>query len=203
MNIGPHTDDDLIESYLMRRLAEEEVARVEEHLLVCPMCQHQTEEMEEFILVTRSALPDFGRKPPSRALHIRAAGILHSWSGVLGLVAVLTAFTAGVFVPFHRLRTDLPPSEINLHAMRGPGNPTIHVQSGHKLLLNLDTTELPSGDYAVQVVDSSGTEVWSGPAQQLQNPIRANVGRSLRPGRYWVRLLRGEELVREYGLEIG
>jgi len=203
MNIGPHPDDDLIENYLMHRLAEEEVAGVEEHLLVCPLCQHHTEETEEFILVTRSALPDFGRKPPSRALHIRASGILYSWSGVLGLVAVLAAFTAGVFVPFHRLRTSLPPYEITLHAMRGPSNPLIHIQTGHKLLLNLDTTELPSGDYAVQVVDSSGTEVWSGPAQQLQNPIRANVGRSLRPGRYWVRLLRGEELVREYGLEIG
>lgn len=203
MNIGPHPDDDLIECYLMHRLAEEEVARVEEHLLACPACQHQLEEMEEFILVTRSALPDFGRKPPSRALHIRAAGIIHSWSGMLGLAALLAAFTAGAFVPFHRLRTNLPPSEITLHAMRGPSNPLIHVQSGHKLLLNLDTTELPSGDYAVQVVDSSGTEVWSGPAQRLQNPIRADVGGSLRPGRYWVRLLRGEELVREYGLEIG
>ncbi|HMD48969.1 MAG TPA: hypothetical protein VKG79_07720, partial [Bryobacteraceae bacterium] len=149
------------------------------------------------------ALPDFARKPASRALHIHASGVLHSWSGVIGLVALLAAFTAGVFVPFHHLRTNLPPAEIYLYAMRGPRNPTIHLQSGHKLLLNLDTTELPSGDYAVQVVDSSGAEVWSGAAQQLQNPIRANVGRPLRPGRYWVRLLRGGELVREYGLEIG
>ncbi len=202
MNIGPHPDDDLIENYLMRRLSEEEVAGVEEHLLVCPACQSKAEETEEFILVTQSALPAFERKPPSRALHTRAAGILHSWSGVPVFVAVLAAFAAGYFVPLHRLRTNLPPSEVNLFAMRGPANPAIHVQSGHKLILNLDTTELPSGDYAVQVVDSSGAEVWSGAARQLQNPFRVAVGRLLRPGRYWVRLLRGADLVREYGLEI-
>jgi hypothetical protein len=113
------------------------------------------------------------------------------------------AAAAGVVMHFSHIRDNLPPSEVHLYAMRGPENPSVRVQSGHRLLLNLDATELPSeGEYTVRVVDSGGTEVWSGAAQQLQNPIRALVSRQLHPGRYWVRLLRGRELVREFGLQI-
>lgn len=191
INIGAHVADDVLEKYLLHRLAEAEVAPVEEHLLVCHKCQVQAEETEEFILVTKTALKATQSKPAGLALRTSAAGFAHWWVSVPVSAAVAAAIAAAFLVP-------VPLSHISLKTMRGPE--MAHVMSGARLILELDTTGLPAeGGYKVRVVDSRGAEVWTGVPQSLGNVA---VG-SLRPGRYWVRLTRGGVLLREYGpLEI-
>jgi len=202
MNIGPHVADDVLEKYLLERLPEAQLASVEEHLLVCRRCQVDARETEEFILATRAALEAEKRKPAGRALRVTSAGFLHSWLSVPVLATVVAAVTAAIFIPAHR-NPALPPSQVSLFAMRGLETRPVHVRAGGGLIMNLDATGLPvDGEYGVRVVDAHGGEVWTGVPRRLGTRIRAVLGIKLRPGRYWVRLTRTGELVREYGLQI-
>lgn len=203
MNIGPHVADDVLENYLLHRLPEAEMAPLEEHLLVCRRCQAQAQETEEFILATQAALQAGERKPARRALHATSGGFPHSWVGVPVVTMIVAAVAAAIFIPLHRSGNNLPPAYVSLKAMRGPETMPAHVRAGAELILFLDTTGLPvGGEYGVRVVDSRGAEVWTGVPQLLVNRVRAEVGGRLRPGRYWVRLTRSGELLREYGLQI-
>lgn len=201
MHIGPHIADDVLEKYLMQRLGEEDVAAVEEHLLVCPACQTQAQETEEFIIVTRAALRDTGRKPSARAALSRGAGAMHSWF-------TFTVFAAAVATLL--LVFALRPSpgaagvaEVRLYAMRGGDSALPQVRSGAKLAFDLEAEEILSGlDYGVRVVDSVGAEVWAGDAKKNGPLMRVALNRTLKPGRYWVRLYRSSDLVREYGVQV-
>ena len=55
-DIGPHVNSDVLEQYAMGRLAEAEIASVEEHLLACPRCQTDLEHTDDFIRSARVAL---------------------------------------------------------------------------------------------------------------------------------------------------
>jgi len=202
MNIGPHVADDVLEKYLLQRLPEAELAPVEEHLLVCRMCQVQAEETEEFIFVTRAALRASQSKPAGRALSTASVGFLHAWVSVPVFAAVVAAVAMAFFPPAHHPVTSRSPVHVRLNAMRGPE--TIpHVRAGGGLILDLDITGLPEGgEYRVRVVDASGAEVWTGVPQSFGNRASAVVAGRLRPGRYWVRLTRSGELLREYGFQI-
>lgn len=200
MDIGPHVADDVLEQYLLKRLAEEELASVEEHLLVCMDCQVQAEQTEEFILVTKAAIRSGKGKVPGRAMHA-GAGFLQSWLTVPAFAAMAVAVAAAVFLPVPRGGGNMAPTEVTLHTMRGP-DVIPHVRAGGSLLLDLDVTGLPAGEYGVRLVNSSGTEMWSGASHPAGTNIRARVGVKLGAGRYWVRLTRGGESVREYGLQI-
>src|SRR5579872_6026236 len=78
-DIGPHIADDVLEKYVMNNLAEQDLGRVEEHLLVCSDCQERAVETEEFIQITKAALRDRERKPVIRAARSGGnGGVLHS-----------------------------------------------------------------------------------------------------------------------------
>lgn len=202
LDIGTHVDDAVLEKYLLARLPDREIAAVEEHLLACPECQCQAEEIEDFVLATKAALPAVMRKPPAWDFHV-AAAMMKSWSGVTAFAAVAALVAVAVIVPLRPSRSGSEPAEVRLSAMRGPDTVLIHAQAGRGLILDLDAVGLPAGsEYAVRVVDSGGAEVWTGTPQTLQRAVHVVLSRTLSPGRYWVRLMRGPELVREYGLKI-
>ena len=202
MDIGPHVADDVLEKYLLHRLPEAELASVEEHLLVCPQCQTQAEEMEEFILATQAALREDRKKPAGRALHA-ASGVLHSWLAIPVFGALIAAVTAAVFLPGRTAGTNSTPTEARLYAMRGPETTSIHLTDGRGLVLDVDATGLPrDGEYEITVVDSHGGAVWTGVPRFTGDHMRALVTGRLRSGHYWVRLVRGGKSVREFGLEI-
>ena len=62
---GLHTSDDALERYVLRGLDEPEVAKLEEHLLVCSTCQARLEETESFIITMRRAAGKLRAEPPS------------------------------------------------------------------------------------------------------------------------------------------
>jgi len=202
MDIGPHVADDVLEKYLLQRLPEAEVACIEEHLLVCPKCQTQAEETEEFILATQAALREGSRKPAGRALHV-ASGVLQSWIAIPAFGALIAAMAAAIFLPGRTTGTNSLPTEVHLSAMRGPETMPTHVRHGSGIILDLDATGLPvDGVYGIHVVDSRGAGVWTGVPQSFGSRMRALVTSRLGSGRYWVRLTRTGKSVREYGLEI-
>lgn len=69
MNAGfdLHVAEDVLEAYAMRKLSGRDVAPVEEHLLICPVCQTRLDEVQEFLRVVKAAAAALARKP----LHLR------------------------------------------------------------------------------------------------------------------------------------
>jgi len=203
LDIGPHVAEDVLEKYLMNHLTEPEGAAVEEHLLACPSCQTQAEETEAFIRAARVALREPGRKPAARAAHVSTSGAMLSWfSGPVIAMASL-GLAIGTFLAPRESATSGPPVELRLSAMRGADSALPHVRAASRLILSLDAHDLPAaGSYAFRIVNGVGNEVWSGVPERLGDRMQAEITRPLTPGHYWVRLSRGGELLREYGVAV-
>ena len=64
----PHLAEDTLEMYSMGRLSETEIDNVEDHLLICPVCQDRLTETDQFVHAIRSAARKLELKTRSRAL---------------------------------------------------------------------------------------------------------------------------------------
>ena len=202
-DVGPHIADDVLEKYVMNTLAEQDVGPVEEHLLVCSDCQERVTETEEFIQVTKAALRDGEHKPAARAARAGGhGGVLHSWFTLPLLSAAVAAVVLGFVLPRHAVIPQAGPNQVRLYAMRGSDS-LKHALAGEPLTVDLEASELsPALRYRVNVVNSEGKQVWSGLAEQVGSDIRITLDPAPRPGRYWFRVYRDTDLVREYGLEL-
>jgi anti-sigma factor RsiW len=49
-----HVDADSLERYALNQLSEEASATIEEHLLLCPLCQRRLQETDEFVNALRA-----------------------------------------------------------------------------------------------------------------------------------------------------
>lgn len=63
-----HLGGEEIERYSLREMSEEELARWEEHLLICDSCQRQVAASDTYVAAMRSAAAELRRAPakPSR-----------------------------------------------------------------------------------------------------------------------------------------
>jgi uncharacterized CHY-type Zn-finger protein len=53
-----HFPEDVLEKYAMGKLSDEENAPVEEHLLICGICQQVLSKLDEYLDVVRAALAE-------------------------------------------------------------------------------------------------------------------------------------------------
>jgi anti-sigma factor RsiW len=208
LDIGQHVAEDVLEKYLMHCLTDAQTASLEEHLLACPSCQAQAEETEDFILATKVALREPGRKPAARAAHAGASGAMLSWFSLPVVATASLGLAIGTYLHSPEAAPSGPPAEVRLSTTRGADSALPRVRAASRLILNLDTRDLPAdASYDVRLVNSGGVEVWTGVPQRVGDSMRVEVMRvevphSLPPGHYWVRLSRGGELVREYGVAV-
>jgi anti-sigma factor RsiW len=208
LDIGQHVAEDVLEKYLMHCLPDGETASVEEHLLACPSCQVQAEETEDFILATKVALREPGRKPAARSAHAAASGAMLSWFSLPVVATASLGLALGTYLHPRQAAPSAPPAEVRLSTTRGADSALPHVRAASRLILDLDTRDLPAdASYDVRLVNSGGVVVWTGVPQRLGDSMRVDVMRAeaphkLPPGHYWVRLSRGGELVREYGVSV-
>jgi anti-sigma factor RsiW len=70
MNAGfnYHVSEDVLETYAMGKLSDEDCAPLEEHLLLCCICQRRLAQTDEYIRVVKAAA---SRLRPRPALGIR------------------------------------------------------------------------------------------------------------------------------------
>ena len=218
--LARHVPEDVIEKYFMGHLPASDLEWVEEHLLACSECQDRAVEVEEFIHVTKAALRLEQRKPVATAQQLRSSP---SWRESLSTFP--TAFQMWVYAPaaaalaVAMLTVALPAlrhtpasaglasqgsaSEIEMNSMRG-ADVISHAHSNSPLTLALDTNGLLSfgPQSKVQIVDANGAEVWWGAAKMSANGSRVLLPGGLAAGRYWVRILNGQDILREYGLAV-
>jgi hypothetical protein len=190
MDINRHLDAEEIESYSLQTTPESDVARVEEHLLVCTECQKRVESSDVFVSAMQDGARDLRKKkaPAPRPLGFRLPLFALAFAVALAVVGIV----------FPRHTGEIPPSAVpvTLSAMRGTAGEA-KAPAGKLLKLQLDLTGIPQDqEYLVEVVDQNGKVVTG--AYTPDTRIRP-----LLPGIYFVRLFsRADELLREYALQV-
>lgn len=191
---GSHISEDFIDRYAMGVLDGDAVARVEEHVLDCPICQARLKEADQFLAIFREAAiqPDARPVPAwGWVRHFR----LH-WAAAAGAILLAIAMAP------KRGDTGADLVAVEMQSLRGP-EAAVHIASGKQGLLKFDVTpQAAIADYQVQIVDTAGAEVLTSSAMLSAGRLAARIGKLPR-GSYWVRIyLRrpARELIAEYGL---
>ena len=178
-----HRADEELELYALGRLPATLEAEVEEHLLVCDVCQERLNDLEAYALAMRQAI---AAAPDAPAAKPRAAWLAFarlspipvlSWAGMLALILIGAAL-------YFRPAPDVPPlAAIQLTALRGDNIASVEPA----LETDLTFSDAPAAPaLRAEVVDAAGGAVWSGafPA----NTRKIQLTKRLAPGRYFVRL---------------
>ena len=208
-----HASEDQLERYALGKVcSDEELAPLEEHLLVCPECQDRLQEVETFIARFRPVASRL-RAEDARAVsqqtnpgRIRQAWDALKRSSVPVRVTVALAMATGIVFVVPRLSQRTASFEtVALEAVRGAGSASgsqAHLERIPQL--EIDLTQLsPQSSWTVEVVDQSGGKIFETMVKSSGNRLQVNLDRPLPRGSYYVRLYGAsrDELLREFGLE--
>jgi hypothetical protein len=211
MSFDSHIQEEVLEAYALGRIAESESLGLEEHLLLCRVCQQQLERTDEFVRAFRVAargLP-VDSQPPAHGTVLKAipvAGFFAGWWSPAPVAAAFALAAMGVVSLAPRPIVLQHMAAVRLDAVRGAGvGPVAVVAAAQGLELELDTKGLDGAAFRVELSDARGRQLWQGPRALPiagDNVIRASIPRAVSAGQYWVRLYDPADgrLVREYGL---
>jgi len=193
-----HQTDEQLELYALGRLPEPQVAVLEEHLLICPVCRDRLDEADAFAIAMRDAISG----EPEEAKRTDWFGWLHrtgglAWAG--GFAVLLIA--GGLYLHQNGGQAGrkvlAPVASLQLAAIRGEA-PTVAPASETDLTL---TDVRAEAGMRVDVVDGTGNRVWTGGFADAGATVK--LGRQLNPGDYFVRLYDGTgKLLHEYGFSV-
>jgi hypothetical protein len=195
-----HIDDETIDRYALGKLTEDELAPVEEHLLICHACQDKLDAADGFVSAFRAAAPLATAEVAARDPWYRRLFNVPKVAWVPALAAMV------VLAIVVQTRPSLDRTQVvELRTYRG-AEAASEVESGSLLQLRLGTEGLKDRQpYRVEIVDSRGTKIWYGVVAWTEGVASVHVPKLLGAGQYWVRLYEvppDSELVREYGLKV-
>jgi hypothetical protein len=201
--IGAHLPEETLMGYASGLLTDRELSDLEEHILMCEVCQLQLEAVDEHL---RSAAEAAREIREEERLRKKARASSWQWGNpkLLWVGALATVMVATVTLLSPKGTPQVTPAEVSLSASRGAAQALVsHIQAGN-IVLKVDTSELPNLPvYRLQVVDGAGREIWSGPVPNVRQHIRVAISHPLRSGQYWVRLFAPDQTqVREFGLVV-
>jgi len=189
----PHPSEELLEEYFFHRLAEAQVAQIEEHLLTCEACRIAVQELDAFILTMKA---EAARPTESRHRNMPIVNRI----GVASTVALLLV----ALVVFRTRPVGNPaPAEVMLSSIRGLES-RAEAPAGKPLQLNIEAPDLVSSQaYRIAVVDAAGGVIWTGAAMDAGGKISAQEPKRLASGMYWIRLYDSEgRQLREFGMSV-
>jgi hypothetical protein len=223
LSFKSHPSEDLLEEYAFRRLAEEQVAPLEEHLLACSSCQEALAEIDEYLLLMKRGTAQMAVSPVRERRrawwHIWTPAFVTKWapafetkwaqSWAWTAAGALACLVAAIFLS-HRPLEPIAPVPIALVSLRG--GETITAPRGAPLELQLDAGDSSSpANSRIEIVTVAGKRVWNGEAKlkpstsggglangKLEAEVRPGLGKGL----YWVRLYESEQLRSETGLRV-
>jgi len=193
---------EVIERYLLRKLTPHEEAEFEEHYLSCSECrERQVAERPVLWMIQKAceASARATREPRSLSMSAPAWGL----AAALGAAAVYVSVVLppkGTVVQTAAVR--LPVVELTVY--RASESVAGRARASQPFVLRLDGRGLPVGsDYAVAIVTESGGQIWKESAVRLEaEKAEVRVTQGLAAGLYFVRLVSGERILREYALRI-
>lgn len=190
-----HPDDERIEAYSTGSLPEWDEARIEEHLMICDLCQGRLTEMDAYV----AAMKEAARRLQPEIAAPRRWWAMPRFAPVLAGAAVVAVALLGVRASL--VSEPEPALGVTLEANRGVIQ--AHAPARRPLVLRLDLEGLPEtrDSYRLEIVDPGGRWAWHGAAAPGRNGTISVPG--LAPGVYFVRISAASgELLREYGLEV-
>jgi hypothetical protein len=187
-----HPSDEILEEYGFRRLPEALTSQVEEHLLICPICQDAVTETDQFVAALRGS-----RSQPAPWWSVLPS--LARRTSPLPVVALVLLALVVIWQRPHQ-KTSAPVA-VRLSSMRG-SDALSPAPAEKPLDLNIEAPDLaPGKEYSVEVVDAAGRPVWRGAASEVDGKLTARMSKPLRKSVYWVRLYGADSvLLREFGL---
>lgn len=198
-----HASEEALERYCLGSCDEQELAALEEHLLVCHVCQDRVLEADSLLRPMRAALAEKsgqGRAAAggSHRSHRRWWGLFQTrllWFPILGLVLLLFVF----WPPFRA--SSSAPQVVALATFRGLDASPAHAPHSTALKLQPDLSGLAgSPRYRIEVVAPDGSIRRRGVLEENGDFTAGMLAR----GYYWVRLYdQTGKLLREYALEVG
>lgn len=188
-----HISEDRLDLYALGKLPQDELPRVEEHLLACEGCRARVAQADEFAFLFREAAANPEARPRLRWLPVWRR---RAMAGVAAAAAV-----AAVLVVTRREPSPLAPAIVSMQAMRGPEAPA-EIDAGRPAILVFDI-DAADGSYEAQIVDTTGKEALRSATTSREGRLSVSAGR-LSKGSYWVRVYRsgGGEPIVEYGLRV-
>ena len=189
----------------MGRLSELENERIEEHLLVCHPCQDLLTETDEFIGVARAATHELSLKPHPTSELAESQSEAQSekwWRKLFSIPTPMVAAAAFAVIAFFVfIPRGSQVSTVELQTLRGPEAPVV-APANSSLNLRLSLRGLESqGPLRVEIANASDQIVETMGAERADGLAIAKAN-ALATGLYWVRLYSGDELLREYGLNV-
>ncbi|MDQ2944834.1 MAG: hypothetical protein M3Y27_02625 [Acidobacteriota bacterium] len=197
-----HFGDDLLETYSIGHLPEEEVPALEEHLLICSDCQVRLTSIDQYLQVAKTAAAELERRKTSRKLWLGHFWPIPKPVWALGLATASLAVWLSV-VPLQQGRQ----TELMLTAPRGGETRPPHANSNDNVSLKVDIKTIPVAPaYQLQIVNANGSEVWKSQVSRQDNQeIVVAKAPKLTRGAYWVRIYSATDLeipLAEYPLVI-
>ncbi|MBZ5620902.1 MAG: hypothetical protein LAQ69_19555 [Acidobacteriia bacterium] len=186
-----HLDEDEIERYSLGTTADEDFARLDEHLLICESCQDRVTESDRYVSTMQRA-----------GAQLRGRGSKQSRMVPIFALAATVLFLVVFGLRFTNRSTVAPAFALNLVATRGNGIEA-KAPGGRPLTLQLDLAGLPpESSFGLEMVDRFGRQVWQGTVVSHDSKAAASVPQRA-GGIYFVRVYAPSgALLREYGLEI-
>lgn len=197
-----------MEAYLLNSMDESELAAVEEHLLYCAGCQDRCDGMDRYLRAMKTAAERV-EKDSIKVNPISARwNWIPSWFNapmpvwVVSFTLLAILLTLGVRT--YRGTETHAKSAVDVELMAIRGTLSSKVPAGHALHLILDNRDLPEVPaYPIEIVDLTGSRVWTGTGTWSATAITANVPIPFSPGTYYIRLLKnGDENLREFQLVV-
>jgi hypothetical protein len=197
-----HPEEAQLERYAMGRLNEPELSAVEEHLLICEPCQDRLDEATAYISVVREAAANVAAEPEAAEAGWRKwlrwellPLPMPAMAGAMAMLAIALLWqpwrTPGVM----EWRT------VELETMRGGGSEAVGVE-GFGLAMRLEVSGLDVTGATGQIVGANGGLVAEAPVLMVAGKAELRHAAGLAAGRYWVRLKKNGETVREYALTV-
>lgn len=206
--LSSHPTEEVLEEFVLDRLAGPLAAQVEEHLLICPQCQDSVAEVDQFVCSLKAYKELDSRRTRSGwrdALFVLPRFAMMKTSAVPALALAVLVLTMLRPAP----PAASPPVSVNLSSLRGGSDLFSPAPAGKPLRLSIDAAGISPerGPFQVQIVDAAGNQIWKGPATPPAAPrkdkLTALLPKPLLRGVYWVRLYAGNsELLQEFGIAV-
>jgi hypothetical protein len=198
-----HLSEEQLEQYVQGQLHSSEVIPLEEHLMICVVCQEKLDEVENVTVGFKEALAELP-KPVQQAETARGwfAG---DWFDFLRRPAFSMAlgFATLILVVaiFSNTGTKFAPSaSLVLTGVRGEMPQAVPAR---QFELTLKDSPTDGGPFRVEVVNAVGASVWSGLAVAAPTGVQITEPRRLDAGDYFVRLFNSDgKLLDEYGFRL-
>ena len=192
-----HIEENRLDQYALGTLSAESIAELEEHLLVCSICQSRLVEADQLLLLLREAAPPEDARATPRWRNAFA----FRTSFLSGAAAVLSALLI-MLITGDSHHTKLSPAVLMMESLRGPEAAAEMASATPSLLIFDVAAPANPADYEIEIVDAVGNEVLKRRAEVRDGRIAVLIER-LAQGPYWVRVYRkqpGRELLAEYSL---